>query len=254
MSKEHINSDRACENANNKSKDDAVKEHKRRIFNGSFWSDHPVSILGLLVASILVSPVTDLPDVTALQRKFIFAGIVVASSVFVFWFIDGLLKRKKPTDEEIEYEYKRRIESKLETVNTRLNEVEKKRKPRSLTIDQKREIKRVCSAFRGQKFTIHCLLGETESLNYASHLRTALTDAGWVLVGGIAQTSFETNFRNFLICVGPTHDKHQLQDSARHLMAILNRLELTDFDESRYAIADTLKGDDILIQVSPYPM
>jgi hypothetical protein len=240
---------------NDHAKGDAVKKHRRRIFYGSFWSDHPVSVVGLLLSAILLSPITSFPGGQPKDFWFVVSGVAVFLCVIAFWFIDGLLNLNTPTEEELQQEHRERVDSALGRLDSRVGLVEQRTSQRALSAKTTEAITKALSGFAGQRVKIQCLLGDAEGVTFVQGLIDALARAGWAMNGSIAMSAYPTNFRNFRLGVSPEHVSSEhgnggLLPPAKALLEVLFLEGVTD-DRSVYWIQQSLKGTDICIMVAP---
>jgi len=237
--------------ANDETESDAIKKHRRRIFYGSFWSEHPISILGLLASAVCLGALTAFPGGTRKDFWWVAAGVFIFIATIIYWAIDGYLRRHDPTDEEIQAG----IAKSIEQLDARQKKMESKvfeNRQRQLSRETKDAIIRDLSRFTGQPFVMDAVMFNDEALNFAQDISQSLQAAGWV-GRRLGQTTFVPNFC-VTINLATDYDQNNpnripLRESFIALHAIL---VAAGFSGNGVCIVPGVPADEVLIRVGSH--
>jgi hypothetical protein len=237
------NRNRLDKQGKNDSEGKGFPKGSRRIFYGEFWQNNPWAFWAGIVGGVLVTPILNIPHLTKYDLRFIASGLSIWLLTCVVWYFDGKSKLGTPTEEEIGEQFRRDTNKSLNSFGSALQALQQTvsqqgaklalLEPRNLTPDQRDEISRSMSAFRGQKIIVFSKWGDTEGLNYASGFIAALSGAQWDFYKGpfARPQMYESGFRNVRVYISlDDYGSKTLPPAALALIQKLFDMKLIDND------------------------
>jgi ABC-type multidrug transport system fused ATPase/permease subunit len=177
-----------------------------RKLDWALWANSAWSVLGLLIASFLATPVFEFCSTRQKIALSISGAIVAFGTVVLFFWQSIRLHRQGRTSAQLEQqaeEERNRLTQQIGHLETALSLAREKLaeyEPRFLTGEQRERIAADLRTFSGQPAIVRCRQYDTEGMRFAEHFVATLKAAGWNVPGYQTHTDY-SDFENVAVAI-----------------------------------------------------